>query len=62
MCRKALLYVLYMHLVPQIVLNLRVGFDRAMNFSTKECFMPLTLNKQNPIIPDLWIVCISVKI
>lgn len=62
MCRKALPYVLYMHLVPQIMLNLREGFDRAVHFSTKECFITLILNKQNPIIPNLWIMCVSIEV
>jgi len=62
MCRNALRWVLYMYLVPQIMLNLREGFDRATHLSTKECFITLTLYKQNPIIPDLWIMCVSTEV
>lgn len=62
MCRKALLYVLYMYILPQITLNLREIFDRVMYLSTKECFITLTLYKQNPIIPDLWIMRVSTEV
>jgi len=62
MCRKALPEVLYMYLAPQIMLNLRKAFDLAVYFSAKECFVPLTLNNQNPIIPDLWVMCVSIDV